>query len=139
MFTKMTIINQVEVAVDRWQLTLLVEIAIALTPFEGLCEFRPANEIADQLRRTPELCAVIGSRSAQQLMAPHGDNYRDTVALLREALRTLLHAPAATVQASVDALSARLKHDNEAQQEPRSALLLRLATDYPVNESVTLS
>ena len=37
-----------------------VEMAIALTPFEALCGFRPLSEIVAQLDSTPELERALG-------------------------------------------------------------------------------
>ncbi|KFP90415.1 Mannose-6-phosphate isomerase, partial [Apaloderma vittatum] len=43
------------------------EMAIALTPFEGLCGFRPVEEIVSFLQSVPELRALIGEVAAEQL------------------------------------------------------------------------
>lgn len=44
------------------------ELAIALTPFEALCGFRPINEIKDYLNNIPELVAVIGEINVTLLL-----------------------------------------------------------------------
>lgn len=43
------------------------EMAIALTPFRGLCGFRPISEIVGFLQGIPEFRALIGQDAAQQL------------------------------------------------------------------------
>ncbi|XP_053573331.1 mannose-6-phosphate isomerase [Bombina bombina] len=43
------------------------EMAIALTPFRGMCGFRPVSEIVGFLRDVPEFCALIGQEAAQEL------------------------------------------------------------------------
>ncbi|CAH2273392.1 mannose-6-phosphate isomerase isoform X1 [Pelobates cultripes] len=43
------------------------EMAIALTPFRGLCGFRPIPEIVAFLRDVPEFRALIGQEAAQNL------------------------------------------------------------------------
>lgn len=40
------------------------EMAIAVTDFEGLCGFKPLEEIADELNRIPELRAVVGEEAS---------------------------------------------------------------------------
>jgi len=44
------------------------ELAIALTPFEALCGFRPINEIKDYLNNIPELVTVIGETNVSLLL-----------------------------------------------------------------------
>lgn len=43
------------------------EMAIALTPFEGLCGFRPLEEIQMFLKEIPEFRAVVGKMQAESL------------------------------------------------------------------------
>lgn len=45
------------------------EMAIAVTDFEGLCGFKPLEEIADELKRIPELKAVVGEEIAKTFIA----------------------------------------------------------------------
>ncbi|KAF5009562.1 hypothetical protein FDECE_4220 [Fusarium decemcellulare] len=42
------------------------EMAIAITPFEGLCGFRPLNEIAHFLDSVPPLRALVGDEAASE-------------------------------------------------------------------------
>lgn len=42
--------------------------AIALTPFEGLCGFRPANEIVSFLQTIPEFYNVVGEEYAESFI-----------------------------------------------------------------------
>lgn len=44
------------------------ELAIALTPFEALCGFRPIREIKEFLKVLPELRAVIGEDKVLKFM-----------------------------------------------------------------------
>ena len=41
----------------------------ALTPFEGLCGFRPLAEIQNFVKTIPELAAVIGQEAADAVAA----------------------------------------------------------------------
>ena len=43
------------------------ELAIALSPFEALCGFRPIDEIKDYVNDIPELLAVIGETNVRRL------------------------------------------------------------------------
>lgn len=44
------------------------EMAIAVTDFEGLCGFKPLEEIADELKRIPELKAIVGDEIAESFI-----------------------------------------------------------------------
>ncbi|XP_018414423.1 PREDICTED: mannose-6-phosphate isomerase [Nanorana parkeri] len=61
------------------------EMAIALTPFRGLCGFRPIYEIVAFLRDVPEFRALIGQDAAQQLEAIAVDLSKDVE--VRKALQ----------------------------------------------------
>lgn len=61
------------------------ELAIALTPFEALCGFRPIREIQEFLKILPELRAVIGVDKVFKFMTT--DEANDT-----EALKTCFHS-----------------------------------------------
>lgn len=61
------------------------EIAIALTPFEALCGFRPIREIQEFLKILPELCAVIGVDKVLKFMTT--DETDNT-----KALKTCFHS-----------------------------------------------
>ncbi|KAM4678067.1 mannose-6-phosphate isomerase [Discoglossus pictus] len=43
------------------------EMAIALTPFRGMCGFRPVSEIVGFFHNVPEFLALIGQEAAEQL------------------------------------------------------------------------
>ncbi|QLQ81608.1 hypothetical protein HG537_0F03690 [Torulaspora globosa] len=44
------------------------EMAIAVTDFEALCGFKPLEEIADELKRIPELRAIVGDETADEFI-----------------------------------------------------------------------
>ncbi|KAL4622791.1 mannose-6-phosphate isomerase isoform X1 [Arapaima gigas] len=48
------------------------EMAIALTHFEGLCGFRPVEEIVGFLNSVPEFHALVGNEAAEQLQGSRG-------------------------------------------------------------------
>ncbi|NXT45262.1 MPI isomerase, partial [Pelecanoides urinatrix] len=66
------------------------EMAIALTPFEGLCGFRPVEEIVSFLQTVPELRALIGEVAAEQLERSGSDDPRGVSAALRVCFTRLM-------------------------------------------------
>ncbi|KAH0619892.1 hypothetical protein JD844_014289 [Phrynosoma platyrhinos] len=59
------------------------EMAIALTPFEGMCGFRPVQEIVAFLQNVPEFRTLIGNVAAEQLERSVSDDPRGVAAALR--------------------------------------------------------
>uniref|UniRef100_H2L838 Mannose-6-phosphate isomerase n=1 Tax=Oryzias latipes TaxID=8090 RepID=H2L838_ORYLA len=57
------------------------EMAIALTRFQGLCGFRPVEEILAFLQRVPEFHALVGNEAAEELQHAVGDGARTSQAL----------------------------------------------------------
>lgn len=61
------------------------ELAIALTPFEALCGFRPITEINDYLNNIPELLSVIGETNVRRLL-------QATDSMISDALRQCFYS-----------------------------------------------
>uniref|UniRef100_A0A3B3YLD9 Mannose-6-phosphate isomerase n=1 Tax=Poecilia mexicana TaxID=48701 RepID=A0A3B3YLD9_9TELE len=57
------------------------EMAIALTRFQGLCGFRPVDEILGFLQAVPEFHALVGRDAAEELRSSVGDEVRTGRAL----------------------------------------------------------
>uniref|UniRef100_A0A3B5A972 Mannose-6-phosphate isomerase n=1 Tax=Stegastes partitus TaxID=144197 RepID=A0A3B5A972_9TELE len=57
------------------------EMAIALTRFQGLCGFRPVEEILGFLKSVPEFHALVGNEAAEELRCSMGDAVRTGQAL----------------------------------------------------------
>lgn len=77
------------------------EMTIAITPFEGLCGFRPLNEIAHFLKTIPPLKALVGDSEAAGLVqvAENGSSDVDSSkAALRKAFTTLMKQPKDAVE-----------------------------------------
>ena len=72
------------------------EMTIAITPFEGLCGFRPLKEIAHFLKTIPPLRSLVGDDQAAQLEkaseASNSDG-RAAKSALRAAFTALMHQP----------------------------------------------
>ena len=85
------------------------EMTIAITPFEGLCGFRPLKEIAHFLKTIPPLKALVGDSDADGLIqtAEKGSDDVDTAkSALRKAFTALMKQPKDTVEVkSKDLLS----------------------------------
>eukprot|EP00753_Platysulcus_tardus_P004916 PLAT12760.1.p1 GENE.PLAT12760.1~~PLAT12760.1.p1 ORF type:complete len:353 (+),score=159.17 PLAT12760.1:47-1060(+) len=111
------------------------EMAIALTPFEAMCRFRPAGEIAAQLRRVQPLRGLCGGDEGVSAFLAAADSCPDgSSEECRDQLRKLftqyMQADAAAVEAAVgewvDSLSSA-----EEMKEECDALALRLQSQYP--------
>uniref|UniRef100_W5LIQ3 Mannose-6-phosphate isomerase n=1 Tax=Astyanax mexicanus TaxID=7994 RepID=W5LIQ3_ASTMX len=57
------------------------EMAIALTQFEGLCGFRPVEEIIGFLKAVPEFHALVGNEASDELQSSVGNPGRISLAL----------------------------------------------------------
>ncbi len=92
------------------------EIAIALTPFEAMCGFRPAAAIrADVLRLAP--------------LAPFGADLPDDAQWLRAAYRRLFTVEDAVIRTAGQALVATLSA--QAEPTPEEACFLKLWRFFP--------
>jgi mannose-6-phosphate isomerase len=78
------------------------EMAIAITPFEGLCGFRPLKEIAHFLKTIPTLRALVGEDHASSLEATAAAEDSDLVtskSSLRAAFTALMKCPPEDIHA----------------------------------------
>ncbi|XP_036824515.1 mannose-6-phosphate isomerase-like [Oncorhynchus mykiss] len=55
--------------------------AIALTQFEGLCGFRPVEEIIGFLKSIPEFHTLVGKEAAEERQSSIGEDLRISLAL----------------------------------------------------------
>ncbi|KAF1459693.1 Mannose-6-phosphate isomerase, partial [Pygoscelis antarcticus] len=110
------------------------EMAIALTPFEGLCGFRPVEEIVSFLQTVPELRALIGEVAAEQLERSGSDDPRGVSAALRVCFTRLMKSEK---KFFVDQLNMLVKRISQEAAEGKDTsgsngdLLLRLHSQYP--------
>ncbi|KAI8870331.1 phosphomannose isomerase type I [Ramicandelaber brevisporus] len=90
------------------------EMALAITPFEGMCGFRPLAEIAQHLNEYPELRSVVGDSVSKQLEAV-ANNSQATKDEIQNALRNVFGAmmthEASKVSELVNALVERVSDD----------------------------
>ena len=96
------------------------EMACALTPFEAMCAFRPAAEIAANVRHAPELRVMLGGEAACEALvaaadaaAANGEGGCPPAAAFKAALHAAFTAfmeqPEGVVSAHSAALAARLR------------------------------
>ncbi len=82
------------------------EMAIAVTPFEGLCGFRPLAEIAHFMGSVASLRALVGEDEAQAFVDAVGghetDESPEAVARNKKALQRVFKALMSAPQASLD-------------------------------------
>lgn len=134
------------------------EMAIALTPFEGMCGFRPVDDIAKHMTAYPEFAAAVGQPHAQALIEVAGGAEADAKGPLKQCFAGLMTQGAAVVKEQLAALVARVEQACQTlprlpfvvwivspsvprlawhlqisadKQTPLEALLLRLNTQYP--------
>ncbi|CAK9832504.1 Mannose-6-phosphate isomerase [Anthophora retusa] len=105
------------------------ELAIALTPFEALCGFRPVREIKEFLKILPELRAVIGEDKVLKFMTT--DEAGITKAL-KTCFHSLMTCDPGLVALQLRKLLDRLSNlDESLRQTLHASLLERLYSDYP--------
>jgi len=100
------------------------EIAIALTEFEGLCGFRPLEEIQTFFNVIPELKNV--TEAHQDLISSNTENYQDS---LKKCFESLMNCSKETLQEQLLSLKTRLSQEDS--NDATSELFLRLHDQYP--------
>ncbi|KAI8978925.1 phosphomannose isomerase type I [Pilobolus umbonatus] len=113
------------------------EMAIALTPFEAFCGFRPLEEIAHHLTIYPELAELVGEELSQEFTknalengaSDDDEQVAHNKELLKSIFSALMHSPEDRVQELLSQLVTRL---NEADEKDIiSELIIRLDLQYP--------
>lgn len=77
------------------------EMTIAITPFEGLCGFRPLPEIAHFLKTIPPLQSLVGEEAIKGLEKAASDDSDDVVSgkpALKKAFSSLLESSKADIE-----------------------------------------
>ncbi|XP_011642247.1 mannose-6-phosphate isomerase isoform X1 [Pogonomyrmex barbatus] len=105
------------------------ELAIALSPFEALCGFRPIDEIRDYLNNIPELLAVVGENNINRLFQATDSTIN---AALQQCFHSLMTCDSNEVTRQLRNLIDRLYNiDDSYRQWIKADLLKRLHADYP--------
>uniref|UniRef100_A0A4W3HI62 Mannose-6-phosphate isomerase n=1 Tax=Callorhinchus milii TaxID=7868 RepID=A0A4W3HI62_CALMI len=109
------------------------EMAIALTPFEGLCGFRPVEEIVAFLKTVPEFHTVIGNEATEALENSIGDSGKVFDAL-KKCFIKLMNCEKKTFVDQLNMLVKRVSEEGGAGKdttESNGELLLRLHSQFP--------
>ncbi|XP_045515577.1 mannose-6-phosphate isomerase [Pieris brassicae] len=105
------------------------ELAIALTPFEGLCGFRPISEIKDFIINLPELQQILSEDVVNPILnSRNGDNTK----LLKDIFHSLMSCDKNKIVNGLESLLNRLQTEEPSTQSSLLyPLLNRLHSDYP--------
>ncbi|XP_006628989.2 mannose-6-phosphate isomerase isoform X1 [Lepisosteus oculatus] len=109
------------------------EMAIALTPFEGLCGFRPVEEIVSFLKSVPEFHALVGNEAAEELQSSVGDPGRVSEAL-KKCFTRMMNCEKKVFVDQLNMLVKRVLEDAAAGKDTSGSngdLLLRLHSQFP--------
>nr|XP_054771743.1 mannose-6-phosphate isomerase-like [Lytechinus pictus] len=115
------------------------EMALALTPFEGMNGFRPVSQIVNFLENVPELRAVVGEENAASLSAAlnasNGNGSSEECrAGLKRCLSAIMNKDINEMTSKLEALIARLKPEEAGGQDlsqSNGLLVLRLYSQFP--------
>ncbi|CUA77176.1 mannose-6-phosphate isomerase [Rhizoctonia solani] len=104
------------------------EMAIAITPFSGFCNFRPLPEISAFLSSVPEFNSLIPAQAASVLSS----SPLDPKSALREVFGALMSAPSDQIQSALDQLIKRYESGGATPAESQVVDLAQtLAKQYP--------
>ncbi|XP_061750528.1 mannose-6-phosphate isomerase [Nerophis ophidion] len=109
------------------------EMAIALTHFQGLCGFRPVEEILGFLKDVPEFHALVGNEAAEELRRSVGDADRTKWAL-KKCFTRMMNCEKKVFVDQLNMLVKRVTEEGAAGKDTSSSngeLLLRLHSQYP--------
>ncbi|XP_029909076.1 mannose-6-phosphate isomerase isoform X1 [Myripristis murdjan] len=109
------------------------EMAIALTRFQGLCGFRPVDEILGFLKFVPEFHALVGNEAAEELRCSMGDAARTSQAL-KKCFTRMMNCEKKVFVDQLNMLVKRVSEEAAAGKDTSSSngdLLLRLHSQYP--------
>ncbi|KAF9000627.1 mannose-6-phosphate isomerase [Cyathus striatus] len=110
------------------------EMALALTPFQALCGFRPLDQIARFIRTTPELAALIPQTISSTFLSISftSNAEAETKAALKNLFASLMTAEESLVKEQLGILVARYQSGEvKSGEEEVSALVLRLNSQFP--------
>lgn len=107
------------------------EMAVALTPFTGLCGFRPVQELLDLLSEVPELQVLLGPDSVQSLKSGLAD-LEQTRAALKSCFTRMMKSSKDLVQTQLRTLVQRLQ-DKGGALSPVEQLFLDVHAQFPAD------
>lgn len=107
------------------------EMALAITPFQALCGFRPLSEIANLLNNTPELQALIPPSIVNNFLIS-GSNATETAqkVALKALFASLMTADESIIHHQLDILVKRYQ-SQVTQDNDIAQLVLKLNEQFP--------
>lgn len=99
------------------------EMAIALTPFEALCGFKPLAEIKQYISDIPELQSIVGP-----------DVLGNDSELIQKAFRSVLTCDKAKIKICIDSLLRQFEETSDCQCK----LVKRLHSQFPYDNGVLM-
>ncbi|XP_028679021.2 mannose-6-phosphate isomerase [Erpetoichthys calabaricus] len=109
------------------------EMAIALTPFDGLCGFRPVNEIIGFLKSVPEFRAVVGNEATDELQSCATDSAR-VPQVLKKCFTSMMNCEKKVFVEQLNILVKRVSEEAAAGRDTSGSngdLLLQLHSQFP--------
>ena len=108
------------------------EMALAITPFQALCGFRPLFEIANFLNNTPELQALIPPSVVKNFILVSGSNATEPAekAALKTLFASLMTANESIIHHQLDILVKRYR-SQATQDNDIAQLVLKLNEQFP--------
>ncbi|TWW75418.1 mannose-6-phosphate isomerase isoform X1 [Takifugu flavidus] len=109
------------------------EMAIALTHFQGLCGFRPVDQILGFLHSVPEFRALVGNEAAEELQCSVEDAVH-TRLVLKNCFTRMMNCEKKVFVDQLNMLVKRVTEEGAAAKDTSSSngdLLLRLHSQYP--------
>ncbi|XP_018568239.1 mannose-6-phosphate isomerase [Anoplophora glabripennis] len=104
------------------------ELAIALTPFEALCGFRPIKEIRKFVEEIPELSSIVD-----------GQNIEEDNLFLKKAFRSVLTCDKTMMAETIDNIIKRYETIDDAQRKIYLAdLVVRLHEQFPYDNGILM-
>ncbi|XP_077987833.1 mannose-6-phosphate isomerase-like isoform X2 [Glandiceps talaboti] len=114
------------------------EMAIALTPFEGMCGFRPIEQIINFLQDIPEFKTVVGLEAAEELISMFNTTDSKTGETCKTALKKcftgMMMCTDETVAKQLSSLVERVSEDLEVKKDVSQCngeLLIKLHGQFP--------
>ncbi|KAK3786366.1 hypothetical protein RRG08_022987 [Elysia crispata] len=110
------------------------EMAIALTPFMGLCGFRPINEVANFLETVDEFRKAVGEKADSFVAASKTEDKPKHREAMKEAFKSLMERDEAEIKSFLKSLVDRTKSKKNAGEDIsglEGELLLKLDDEFP--------
>lgn len=112
--------------------------AIAITPFEAMCGFRPVVEIQSHLRTYPELATIVGSTACEAFLSLTNDAERTLQQnRMRDLFSAYISCEESLVSGQLSVLVHRLRSSADATRHGSlDNLILRLHSDFPSDRGI---